>query len=187
MRLVHTLLWGTRVPNLVVLVILVYFPGYTPSTHLTLGYPGTKPGCFGHTRVFNRVPNLVVLVNTRVGTLLGYVPGYQTWWLWSCSGMYPVIPLVHTLLRGTRVPTLLVLVKTRLCTRVPTLLVLAKTRVCTRVPNLVVFFILGYVPGYTPRENTLLNTPLHIWSSYILGYIMCGTGDEIVGGPGWLC
>ena len=48
-------------------------------------YPGTKPGCFGQTRVCTRVLNLIVLVilgyKTRVLNLvvlvkLGYVPGH---------------------------------------------------------------------------------------------------------------
>ena len=37
------------------------------------GYPGTKPGCFGHTRVSTRVSSLVFLV----------ILGYRTWLFWS--------------------------------------------------------------------------------------------------------
>ena len=69
-------------------------------------YPGTKPGCFDHTRVGTWVPNLVVLI------IFGYVPGYQMWLFMSKSGMYLGIKVGcfgHTRV-GTWVPNLAVLV-----------------------------------------------------------------------------
>ena len=70
-------------------------------TWLLWSYSGTKPGCFGHTRVpkpscvgHTRVPNPVILV------ILGYVPGYHTriYTRVSYSGIYPGIFRVYTLL-----------------------------------------------------------------------------------------
>ena len=51
------ILTGTRVPKLVVLVILRHAPEYPQSISpkYTLRYPCTIPGCFGHTRVGTRV------------------------------------------------------------------------------------------------------------------------------------
>ena len=71
-----------------------------------------------------------------LGYKLGYVPEFQTWLLWSYSGMYAGIksgmyPISKPGCCG----------HTRVCTRV-------QSRVCTRVPNLVVLVILGYVPEY---------------------------------------
>ena len=57
----------TRVPNLVVLVILQYAPGY--QTWLIWSYsrmcPGTKSGCFGHAGVGSRVPPECTNMPTR--------------------------------------------------------------------------------------------------------------------------
>ncbi|CAM9749358.1 unnamed protein product [Laminaria digitata] len=52
----------------------------------------TTPGCCGHTRVCTRVLHLVVVF------ILGYVPGYYTWLLCSYSGMYAGNLTVYTLL-----------------------------------------------------------------------------------------
>ena len=104
----QTYFWGTRVPNLVMLVI----PGYR--TWLCWSYPGTEPGYVGHTRV----PNLVRLVipgyqtcvcwsypgtepgyvgHTRVPNLVMLViPGYQTWLCWSYPGRYSLLRPDHT-------------------------------------------------------------------------------------------
>ena len=56
------ILVGTRVPNLVVLVILGYVPSYQARLFWPYSgrYPGTKPGCFGHTRIGTQVPNQLV-------------------------------------------------------------------------------------------------------------------------------
>lgn len=72
--------------------------------------------------VFSRVYTLLVSCTTPgcFFVILGYVPGYQTWLLWSYSGMYP----------GSKPGYLF-------CTRVD-----------TRVPNLVIFLMLGHTPGY---------------------------------------
>ena len=56
-------------------IVLFIHSGMYPGT-------GTKPGCFGHTRV----PNLVVFI----------ILGYQTWLFSSYSGMYPCRPLCGT-------------------------------------------------------------------------------------------
>ena len=67
-----------------------------------LTYPGTKNGCFDHTRVDTRVSTVVVLV------ILVYIPGYQTWLFRSYSGRYPGINrgcFGHTRV-NTRVPNL---------------------------------------------------------------------------------
>ena len=67
-------------------------------------YPGTIPGCFGHTRVCTRVPNLTILVvlgyvpvyHTRMFCSYSGIPGYHIWIFWSYSSMYPgVIPLEY--------------------------------------------------------------------------------------------
>ena len=63
--IVRYILWGARVPNQVVLRVVIL--GYN------LGYPGTKPGYFSHAGAYAGVPGYepwLFLV------LLGYVPGY---------------------------------------------------------------------------------------------------------------
>ena len=88
------------------------------------GYPGTEPGCFGHTRVGTRVPNLVVLV------IFKSVPGCESWLLWSYLSRY----------WGTKPGCF---GHTRVGTRVPNLGCFRHTRVGARVPNRVVLVILG--------------------------------------------
>ena len=63
----------TRVPNLIVLVILGYVLGYQTRLFRSCPgiYPGTKPGYFGTTRACTRVPLRA----------------------WSYSGMYPRVSL----------------------------------------------------------------------------------------------
>ena len=95
-------------------------------------YPGTKPVCFGHTRVCTRVRNLFFYCHTRVWVpnlffchtrVCTRVPNL----FWSYSGMYPGIkPVLVILMYAPRY----------------------HNRVCTRVPNLYVLVVLGYVPGY---------------------------------------
>ena len=55
------MLWGSRVPNLVVLTILGYVPGYKNclfSSHSGM-YKGTKTVCFRHIRVGTQVPESI--------------------------------------------------------------------------------------------------------------------------------
>lgn len=51
----ENILSGTRVPNLVVLVMLGFKYLCTLGVH-TLGYPATKSSCFGHAQVSTRIP-----------------------------------------------------------------------------------------------------------------------------------
>ena len=106
-------------------------------------YPGTKPGCFGHTRVGTRVPNLIVF-RTRVGTrgrklvafsYSGTYSGTTPRFIWSYSGRYPGIKpgcFGHTRIGhwGFRPGCF------------------GHTRVGAREPNLVVLAILDRVLGY---------------------------------------
>ena len=48
------IVWGIRVPNLVVLFILGYAPGYPQGIYS--GVPGYQTGCFGYTLVCTRIP-----------------------------------------------------------------------------------------------------------------------------------
>ena len=64
----------------------------------TLGYPGTKPSCFGHTQVYTRVPPENVPYEAQEYIVLGIrVPN---WLLSPYSTIYPRI------LWGIRVPNL---------------------------------------------------------------------------------
>lgn len=74
---------GYRVYTRVRQVCSLRYPGINPADFSYSGiYPGIKLAGFGHTRACSRVPNLLVFV------IFGYVPGYQTCWFGSCSGMY---------------------------------------------------------------------------------------------------
>ena len=102
-------------------------------------YEGTKPGCFGHTRVFSYPATKPDCFGHIQGIL---VHGYQTGLFWSCSGI--LVPGYQTRLfwlysgmyAGTKPGCL------------------GHTRVFTRVPD--PFFlsyssILGYVPEHPQR------------------------------------
>ena len=131
--LAGSILWGTQgCKTWLFLVILGWVPGYQIWLFWLYSgrYPGTKPGCFDHTRVGTRVPNLF-FCHTRRGTwvpnlvvlvIIGEVPGYQTWLFWSYSGRYPGTKpgcFGHTRV-GTLMANLFVFGHTRVGTRVPT-------------------------------------------------------------------
>ena len=82
------------------MVILAYIPGCPTWLFWSYSgtYPGAKPGCFGHTRVYTRGAVPGCFSHTRaytrvpyqvVSVIIGYIPGYPTWLFWSYSGLYP--------------------------------------------------------------------------------------------------
>ena len=125
------------VPNLVVLVILglvswyqtwlfwSYVLGLVPGCQIWSFWscsglvPGYQTWCLGHTRVGNRVPNLVFVV---ILVILGLVPGCQIWLFWSyVLGLvtgYQTCFCCHIRV-GTRVPKPDCLGHTRVGTPVP--------------------------------------------------------------------
>ena len=134
----NCILWGSRVSDLDVSLIIRCVPGYQTRVY-NLGCPGIKPGCFGHTRLCTWVPQ----------SIFSCLPGYQIWMLRTYSGMYPGTHRLYTLgsprIRPgcfghyhvcTRVSN-----QSICCDRVSNLRCFGHTRICTRVHTL-------GVPGY---------------------------------------
>lgn len=88
--------------------------------------------------------------NLAVWVILGHVPGYQTWFLGSYSGMYTGTKLgcwSHARIH-TQVPNVTVWVILGHVRGVPPLAVYVILEVCVRVSILVVRFIFGYSGMY---------------------------------------
>ena len=104
----------------------------TKSRVYTLGYPGTKPGCFGHTRACTRVPSVIpcsIFGHTRTCTRVTpeYIPDKTREYPGTQPGCFG-----HTR-ACTRVPQSIYPTKLG-STRVPNLAVLSYTSARTRVP-----------------------------------------------------
>lgn len=165
------ILWGTRVPTLVVWFVLGYVTRYPLSMYptkqvYTRGYPGTTlVDCV----ILGYVPGYLqsICPTKQKPGLYSGEPGHQPELFGSYSGTYPGTPRVYSLHKAiySGVPghNPICLNHTRVCTLVPPehipgypqSIYRGTTRAYTRAPP-------EHIPG-TPRVYTLLR--------YVLGYI----------------